>query len=104
MNRVHLVIHGRVQGVGFRYFVSGEARALGLRGTVRNRADGTVEVEAEGGPAALARLGEAVRGGAPAAPAARGDGRLRARPPPDPGLPRSWRGAERWPEPGGRES
>ena len=67
MNRVHLVIHGRVQGVGFRYFVSGEARALGLRGTVRNRPDGTVEVEAEGGPEALARLVEAVRRGPPAA-------------------------------------
>jgi acylphosphatase len=67
MNRVHLVIHGRVQGVGFRYFVSSEARGLGLRGTVRNRADGTVEVEAEGGPEALARLVEAVRRGPPAA-------------------------------------
>ena len=63
MNRVHLIVHGRVQGVGFRYFVTREARALGLAGTVRNRADGTVEVEAEGDPAALDQLAAAVRRG-----------------------------------------
>jgi acylphosphatase len=63
MNRIHLVVHGRVQGVGFRYFVTREARALGLAGTVRNRPDGTVEVEAEGGPGALTQLLEAVRRG-----------------------------------------
>ena len=38
MKRIHLIVHGRVQGVGFRYFVTCEARALGLAGTVRNRA------------------------------------------------------------------
>ena len=37
------VIRGRVQGVGFRYFVLRQARAAGVHGTVKNRADGTVE-------------------------------------------------------------
>ncbi|MBN9307858.1 MAG: acylphosphatase [Devosia sp.] len=41
---VHVIISGRVQGVGFRAFVVDEAQALGLDGWVRNRRDGTVEV------------------------------------------------------------
>jgi acylphosphatase len=48
MHRLHVLIRGRVQGVGFRFFVLRHARALGLRGWVRNRADGAVEAEAEG--------------------------------------------------------
>lgn len=42
------VVHGRVQGVGFRYFVQNEAKQLVLDGYVKNRADGTVEVCASG--------------------------------------------------------
>lgn len=42
------VVTGRVQGVGFRWFVEREARALGLGGWVRNRSDGSVEVLASG--------------------------------------------------------
>ncbi len=42
------VVTGRVQGVGFRWFVEREARALGLSGWVRNRHDGSVEVMAAG--------------------------------------------------------
>ena len=67
MHRVHLLIHGRVHGVGFRHFVLRRARELGLGGTVRNRPDGTVEVEAEGGVAKLRELVEAVRQGPPGA-------------------------------------
>jgi len=46
--RVRLVVLGRVQGVGFRWFVLQQARALELDGRVANRADGAVEVEAQG--------------------------------------------------------
>lgn len=52
----HAVVTGRVQGVGFRYSAVRQARALGLQGTVSNRFDGSVEVEAEGAPPALERF------------------------------------------------
>jgi acylphosphatase len=42
------VVRGRVQGVGFRWFVEREARLLGLSGWVRNNSDGSVEVLASG--------------------------------------------------------
>jgi acylphosphatase len=42
------VVTGRVQGVGFRWFVRAEARPLGINGWVRNREDGAVEGEVEG--------------------------------------------------------
>ena len=44
----HLVIEGRVQGVGFRYNTRRRARQLGLAGWVRNNSDGTVEVFCQG--------------------------------------------------------
>ena len=53
MTRLHVVVRGRVQGVGFRWFVREAAREAGLSGWVRNREDGAVEVEAEGPHAAL---------------------------------------------------
>ena len=51
--RLHAVVHGRVQGVGYRATTIDEARRLGLAGWVRNRSDGTVEVLAEGSEAKL---------------------------------------------------
>ena len=42
------VVRGRVQGVGFRWFVEREAHILGIAGWVRNNADGSVEVLAQG--------------------------------------------------------
>jgi len=54
--RLHASIEGRVQGVGYRYFVVDEAQALGLNGWVRNRWDETVEVVAEGPRPALETL------------------------------------------------
>jgi acylphosphatase len=50
------LVSGRVQGVGFRYFVEREASALGVTGTVRNLDDGSVEVQAQGTAAQLADL------------------------------------------------
>ena len=67
MKRLHVVIHGRVQGVGFRYFLLRRATALGLRGWVRNNDDGTVELVAEGARAELEDLNSAAREGPPTA-------------------------------------
>ena len=55
-HRLHTIVEGRVQGVGFRYFVMESAGELGLTGWVRNRWDGSVEVLAEGSRLALEKL------------------------------------------------
>ena len=60
---VRLRITGRVQGVGYRLWATRTAAALGLRGWVRNRSDGSVEVLATGAPDAVAALVEACRRG-----------------------------------------
>ena len=52
----HLQIYGRVQGVGFRWSLHTEAKALGLTGWVRNRRDGSVEALLIGAPEAVATL------------------------------------------------
>lgn len=62
-----LRIAGRVQGVGFRDALCGEAARLGVRGWVRNRRDGTVEALADGSEAALAALIRWAHRGPPAA-------------------------------------
>lgn len=46
--RLHLVVRGRVQGVGFRWSCRTEAEARGLTGYAMNRGDGSVEIELEG--------------------------------------------------------
>lgn len=51
-----LLIHGVVQGVGFRWSLCAEARRLGVAGWVRNRRDGCVEALLQGTPEALAAL------------------------------------------------
>ena len=56
-------VEGRVQGVGFRFFVERAAAELGLQGYVRNRADGRVEVYAAGAEGALAQLRERLKTG-----------------------------------------
>lgn len=64
---IYAVVHGRVQGVGFRYSAIREARRLGLSGTVSNRGDGAVEVCAEGTADALERFIAWLRRGPPGA-------------------------------------
>jgi acylphosphatase len=63
MHAKRLLVSGIVQGVGFRYFVRRAARALGLRGWVRNLRDGRVEAIAAGPEDALRQLIEQVRSG-----------------------------------------
>ena len=59
----HFLVKGRVQGVGFRWFVQQEAAGIGLRGWVRNTADGHVEVVAAGDEAEIASLTASLRKG-----------------------------------------
>ena len=50
---IHVIVRGRVQGVGFRAFVEHEALSRGIEGWVRNRRDGTLEAVFAGDPAAV---------------------------------------------------
>lgn len=61
--RLHARVIGRVQGVGFRYYVMNAATELGLAGWVRNRRDGSVEVLAEGKMDQLQSLVRALKRG-----------------------------------------
>ena len=62
-----LIIHGRVQGVGFRWSLYAQATALGLSGWVRNRRDGSVEALLGGPPEAIESLTEWAGHGPPGA-------------------------------------
>ena len=61
------IVSGRVQGVGFRWFVEREARTIGVGGWVRNNDDGTVEVLASGTGEQLSRLRQTLKQGPRAA-------------------------------------
>jgi acylphosphatase len=65
--RIEATITGRVQGVGFRFFVLRHAAALQLSGWVANEADGSVRCVAEGDRASVERLLEWLRKGPPGA-------------------------------------
>ena len=60
---IHLVVHGRVQGVGYRAFVEYQAKMRGLNGWVRNCDDGTVETLLAGDAAAVEDMIAACRRG-----------------------------------------
>jgi acylphosphatase len=60
---LHFLVQGRVQGVGFRWYVNREASELGLRGWVRNTEEGDVEVVASGDEADLGELRSSLRRG-----------------------------------------
>lgn len=63
--RLEARVHGRVQGVSFRYHTREKARALGLTGWVMNREDGTVQVVAEGTEKPLHELEQWLYHGSP---------------------------------------
>lgn len=65
--RLEARVHGRVQGVGFRYFVLGVASGLRLKGWVANESSGEVSVLAEGPRVALEQLLVSLQEGPPAA-------------------------------------
>jgi acylphosphatase len=58
-----LIVSGRVQGVGFRWFTEREALKRDIRGHVRNLDDGRVEIRAQGEPSRLAEFRESIRRG-----------------------------------------
>ncbi len=66
-SRIGFVLEGRVQAVGFRWWARRSAIRLGLRGFVRNRTDGSVEIHASGPPGALQIFVAALRTGPPGA-------------------------------------
>jgi acylphosphatase len=63
VKRVHVLISGQVQGVGFRWFCREEALRRRLAGFVRNLPDGRVEAAFEGDPSAVDRMVEWCRAG-----------------------------------------
>ncbi len=67
MAAMRFVVRGRVQGVGFRWWVWRQATRLGLRGLARNLRDGSVEVIVEGSDATLLELEGLLAQGPPAA-------------------------------------
>jgi acylphosphatase len=69
--RIHIRVEGRVQGVGFRFFVRGKAANMGMSGWVKNMPDGAVELEAQGSAAECDALASLVREGPPLAHVAR---------------------------------
>ncbi len=62
---VRWVVTGRVQGVGYRWYVLREAERIAVAGWVRNLSDGRVEVVARGSPHQLQELEAALKGGSP---------------------------------------
>ena len=63
MDALHVVVRGRVQGVGFRYFTQNRAKAMGLSGWVRNLPDETVETLAFGPKETLERFLQVLKAG-----------------------------------------
>lgn len=67
MKRYHINVHGRVQGVGFRFYTEAQASDLNIKGWVKNNRDGTVEIDAEGEDKQMAHFLSAVKTGSDAA-------------------------------------
>ncbi|MGF7087313.1 acylphosphatase [Kroppenstedtia sanguinis] len=71
LKRMHLIVHGRVQGVGFRYYTQKVAQEHGILGWVKNRSDATVEIDAQGPAEMLEPFLKAVQKGSPASKVSR---------------------------------
>ena len=67
VKRWSMVVSGRVQGVGYRYFAKDAADALGVSGFAQNHFDGTVEIEAQGEELSLEQFCDQLRDGPPLA-------------------------------------
>lgn len=65
MKRYHLIVSGRVQGVGFRAFTQQKAAEFEVSGYVRNKLDGSVELEAQGEEEQLKKFITSVKNGSP---------------------------------------
>jgi len=63
MHQIQAIVTGHVQDIGFRYFAMQKAKALGITGNVKNLADGSVEVNAQGEKNKLEELIEALKEG-----------------------------------------
>ncbi len=61
----HILVQGTVQGIGYRYFVLRQAKALGITGWVKNLANGDVELEAQGDKKSLEDFIESLKTGHP---------------------------------------
>lgn len=83
LRALRFLVYGRVQGVGFRWFVEREAHILGIAGWVRNNSDGAVEVFAQGTVDQLSGLRQRLQQGPRAA---RVDSVEESEVPPSPGL------------------
>jgi acylphosphatase len=67
MEKIKIIVKGKVQGVGFRYYVLKKAHELDLTGYTRNLPDGSVETVAEGGASSISKFLDAVKKGPPSA-------------------------------------
>lgn len=63
MKTYHITVKGRVQGVGFRYYTLQRAQSLGVKGWVKNRPDGSVEIMVSGQGQALNTFIDAIKEG-----------------------------------------
>jgi acylphosphatase len=63
----HIIVRGLVQGVGYRFFAEAVAKRLNIKGWVRNKADGSVEIVAQGSPNQLEQFITELKQGPPAA-------------------------------------
>ncbi len=63
MKRIHIIVTGQVQGVGYRYYCQVRAVVLGITGFAKNQRDGSVEVEAQGDELALESFIESLKFG-----------------------------------------